>query len=283
MTRQKAFKHLVRERMAKTGERYAAARRALDTTGPSPTPEPKSIDGYRLLGGRHPEIAALRNLLANRGLALTEAQVLGIGGGLGAGYILWQFQRHASAFLTLGFTNRWQYPVERIRTTVGRVGVDVQILETGGARAARSQLDDLLDAGEPVIAFVDPQVLGLWGWPPELEGHGGTQVVVFGQAPDGSYLVDDRGRAPFHIDPDTMARARGRIPSYKNRLVRIPATGLCRWPRGPRRAPPLVVGVLWAAGLARLGSNARRRPQRQGLAAPVRKSDRPVRDAGVGR
>ena len=123
MTTDKAFKRVVRARMAKTGERYAAARRALveaprDRHHPQPTRRLVTPAGYRMRGGLHPETATLANVLANRGVVsgltgepLTEAAILGIGGGLGAGYILWEFQSHAgrrspSASGTSGSTRR---------------------------------------------------------------------------------------------------------------------------------------------------------------------------------
>src|SRR6185295_7414766 len=122
MTTDKAFKRVVRARMAKTGERYAAARRALlaggtDGLHAEPTAPAAAPSGYRMRGGLHPETATLANALANQGVVsgvtgepLTEAAILGIGGGLGAGYILWQFKRHGAPVLTLGFRNQWQYP-----------------------------------------------------------------------------------------------------------------------------------------------------------------------------
>ena len=106
MTTDKAFKRVVRARMAKTGERYAAARRTLiegaaDGHHAEPTTDAGTASGYRMRGGLHPETATLANVLANQGVVsgltgepLTEAAILGIGGGLGAGYILWEFQRH---------------------------------------------------------------------------------------------------------------------------------------------------------------------------------------------
>ncbi|HET9344401.1 MAG TPA: hypothetical protein VFO05_01765, partial [Candidatus Limnocylindrales bacterium] len=73
MTTDKAFKRVVRARMAKTGERYAAARRALvegaagghhaESTADAVTPS-----GYRMRGGLHPETATLANVLANQGV-----------------------------------------------------------------------------------------------------------------------------------------------------------------------------------------------------------------------
>jgi hypothetical protein len=237
MTADKGFKHVVRARMAKTGERYAAARRALlagAATGPDAEP---AIDlatpGYRMRGGLHPETATLTNVLANQGVVsgitgqpLTEAAILGIGGGLGAGYILWEFQRHGAPVLTLGFRNQWQYPWIPGWTgkTLERLGIEPDVHETGGAKGARTALDARLDAGVPVIAWVDPQGVGTWGLPEAMSGYGGLAVVVFGRDDDGRYLVDDRGRAPFRISPAVMAAARGRVGSYKHRIVRLRTT-----------------------------------------------------------
>ena len=231
MTRQKGFKQLVRERMARTGERYAAARRALEgaSAAPAPTPLPTHA-GWVLRGGLHPESANLASVLAARGVTspftgapLSEAQVLGIGGGLGAGYILWQWQSHATVILTVGFRNRWQYPVGWQEKALARLGIVPEMSETAGVKTATAALDRVLDAGEPAIVYVDQHGLGLWHLPDEQSGYWGTQAVVFGRTPEGRYLLDDRGSAPFEIDPETMTRARGRISSFKNRVIRVPA------------------------------------------------------------
>ena len=80
--------------------------------------------------GLHPGAATLANVLANQGIVsgltgepLTEAAILGIGGGLGAGYILWEFKGHGGRILTLGFRNQRQYPPSRAgpaRRSIGR-------------------------------------------------------------------------------------------------------------------------------------------------------------------
>src|SRR3989304_825257 len=62
MTTDKAFKRVVRARMARTGERYAAARRALlegatDGHHAEPTADATSPSGYRMRGGLPPETA----------------------------------------------------------------------------------------------------------------------------------------------------------------------------------------------------------------------------------
>ena len=236
MTTDKAFKRVVRARMAKTGERYAAARRTLiegaaDRRHAEPTADPTTPTGYRMRGGLHPETATLANVLANQGVVsgltgepLTEAAVLGIGGGLGAGYILWEFKSHDGPTLTLGFRNQWQYPAPWTSKTLDRLGIEPDLHETGGPKAAREALDARLDAGMPVIAWVDPQSLGTWGQPEALSGYSGLIVVVFGREADGSYLVDDRGRSPFRVSPAVMTATRGRIGSFKHRIVGLRTT-----------------------------------------------------------
>ena len=222
MTTHKSLKRAVRARMAKTGERYATARRALvgeTAGGATPT----------RTGGLHPETWTLTRALADAGFVsartgepLSEAMILGIGGGLGAGYILWEFKT-MGAILTLGFQNRWQYPgiPGWAGTTLERLGVDADLHETGGARGARDTLDRALDEGASVIASIDLQSIGFWGQPGELAGNCGGQVLVSGRRDAETYLIDDRGEAPLHVPAATLAAARARIGSFKHRLIRV--------------------------------------------------------------
>ena len=244
MTTDRAFKRVVRARMAKTGERYAAARRTILSSATdgrvaeraSDSDDPSTSPDYRLRGGLHPETATIANVLANQGVMsgltdqpLTEAAILGIGGGLGAGYILWEFKSRRRPILTLGFRNQWQYPSIPGWTgkTLERLGIEADLHETSGAKGARERLDGWLDEGSLVIATVDLHESGMWGVPEALSGYNGHPVVIFGRDQDGAYLVDERGRAPFRIQPDAMAAARDRIVSFKNRIVRLrPVPGM---------------------------------------------------------
>jgi Butirosin biosynthesis protein H, N-terminal/Domain of unknown function (DUF4872) len=234
MTTRKGFKRLVRARASKTGERYAAARRAIlgeaALGGPPRPDEPRPGQP-----GIHPDTASMATVLAAGGVVspvtgspLSEALLLVAGGGLGAGYILWEFRSRNGALVTLGFRNQWQYPgiPGWFGKTTERLGVPTVLHETSGARTAREALDGVLAEGSPVIATVDQQELGLWGLPPELSGYGGYPVVVTGRTGDDAYLVDDRGTAPFVVPAAVMAAARGRSPSYRHRLIELrPAPG----------------------------------------------------------
>ncbi len=220
MTRQRQLKSLIRSRMERTGEKYMGARRHVLNAIPS--------SEYELRGGLEPEAAAIAGAFANRGISdpdtgepISEALVLGVGGGLGAGYILWEFgavKGGPRRVVTLGFRNQWQYPDRWAKKVCQRLGVDVKVHETSGPVKAMKQLDDALAAGVPAVAFVSPADLPYWHLPAEQSGFWGHQITVYGKEGD-RYLIDDRNNGRLTIGADDLASARARIPSYKNRLV----------------------------------------------------------------
>ncbi|MGY1615478.1 BtrH N-terminal domain-containing protein [Geodermatophilus sp. SYSU D00691] len=217
MTVAKQLKARVRARMARTGERYAVARaHVVGTADHGPV-----VDrGWALRGGTDPGTAALTNVLAHRGVTgpdgpLTEPLLVVAGGGLGAGYILWEFAHDDSRVVTLGFTHSWQYFDRRLATTVDRLGLDVAWSRTGGTAAAAQALASALAAGDPAIIWPDRFHVGYWNLPPFLDGHGGHPVVAYAVA--GSRVhVDDRTLAPLTVAVDDLHRARARVGSYRN-------------------------------------------------------------------
>jgi len=220
MTRQKHLKERVRARMAKTGESYTAARRRVVAAHPAAQ---NKTSGHTLRGGTHPDTAALANTLANAGVTaggkqVSEEVILGIGGGLGAGYILWQFTGH-HPIVTLGFRNQWQYPERWLVKTCSRLGIEATVCETSGhVTALRTLRQALSKDGPRPLVWIDAQEIGYWHFPERLSGRGGYPVVVTEER-DGRFFIDDRNSAPLSIDEETMRAARGRVTSYRNRLV----------------------------------------------------------------
>jgi hypothetical protein len=219
MTARKHLKQLVRERMRKTGEAYTVARRHVADPDPS----------WEFRGGIDGDAAAFANVLAHLGVVaphtgepLTEAMVLGVGGGLGAGYILWELPSHPvrSRVLTLGFRRLWQYPDRWARQTAERLGLRAELHETGSAKVAAETLDAQLDQGLPAIAWVDPYTLGHRGLPEWFDGYGGPPVIVYERTGD-SYAIDDRSTCRVTVSGLRLASARARVGSYRHRLITI--------------------------------------------------------------
>jgi len=220
MTSDKRRKARIRARMARTGERYMTARRHVIGA----TDTPIRTLGYALRGGLHPDAAVVANVLANGGVTgpdgtpLTEAMVFGVMGGLGAGYILWEFQHDDSRVVTLGFRSQAQYFDRGVRTALDRLGVPHQERTTSGARTAAGHLDAQLETGRPAIVWPDRHIIGYWQLPASLDGHGGHPVVVVGADHDLVHL-DDRTHAVLTVSRDVLDRARDRVGSYRNTLV----------------------------------------------------------------
>lgn len=210
MTSKKQLKARIRARMAKTGESYTTARNHVLGRA-----ETHTDAGWRFAGGRHPSSAAITAVLVNQGAEVSEPLVFLAGGGIGAGYILWEFKHGDFRHVTLGFRNQWQYHDRWMAKTLGRLGVPYEEHRTAGARGASERLAAELDAGRPCVILPDRYHLGYWHLPSSFDGHGGGPVVAYRRDEDGVYL-DDRGQAPIRVPRERLDAARARVSSYKN-------------------------------------------------------------------
>jgi Butirosin biosynthesis protein H, N-terminal/Domain of unknown function (DUF4872) len=214
MTARKHLKQLVRDRMRRTGERYTVARRHVVAAAEDTS--------WEFRGGLDGETAAFANVLANLGVEprLSEAMVLGVGGGLGAGYILWEFEARGYPVLTLGFRRLWQYPARWATETAERLELHADIHETGGAKGAAAALDAQLERGLPAIAWIDTCTLGHRFEPESRDGFGGPPLIVYAREGD-RYAIDDRSLAKLIVPAERLAAARARVGSYEHRLITI--------------------------------------------------------------
>ena len=226
VTSQKQLKARIRVRMAATGERYSAARAHLVGAGADKDHSATVVDtGWTLRGGSDPDASALANLLANAGVVgpdgqLSEEVILLVTGGLGAGYILWEFKHDDSRIVTLGFTNSAQYFDRRLSAAVTRLGLHADWSRTSGAVGAAAELRRELGAGQPVVIWPDRYPIGYWQLPAWLDGHGGHPVIAYAEQ-DGQIHIDDRTLAPLTIPGEDVDRARARVGSYRNAMLAV--------------------------------------------------------------
>lgn len=211
--------------MATTGERYAAARAHLVGTGGDHDDFRSVVDtGWTLRGGSDPDAAALANILANSRVVgpegpLSEELIFLVAGGLGAGYILWEFQQDDSRIVTLGFTHLAQYLDRRLSAAVRRLGVQADWSRTSGAVGAAAELRRELAAGQPVVVWPDRYQIGYWQLP-AFDGHGGHPVIAYAER-DGRIHLDDRTLAPLTVAGEDVDRARARVGSYRNAMLAV--------------------------------------------------------------
>jgi hypothetical protein len=189
------------------------------------------IQSYRRFGGTHPETAALTNVLAARrivaphtGQPFSEAMIFGIGGGLGMGYILWEFQEHRgqhdARVLVLAFQNQWQYSDRYIEGICQRLRLRFRTSTTGSPTRASQALQETISASEPAVVWVDGASLPYLQLPDAMRGHYAHLVAVCGTTA-AHLLIDDLAHEPFAVSAEVFAEARARIPSFRHRLIAV--------------------------------------------------------------
>jgi len=225
MTRQKNLKRLVRERMQKTGERYAAARRQVIAHA---TQTPMDGAARWHLPGNIPATTALRVMLAaagihdpNSGEPLSEAMLFGIAGGIGAGVFAFHYEEEEFSSFFVAGRHLWDDDLAYLQGAIERFGLRPLVSESSGKRKASSNLLEALRSGAPAIAWVDAATLPHRAIPKSLQG-GGYHVVTVYAADDNKVLIGDLTDHPIEVPADVFADARARIKKFKNRVMSMP-------------------------------------------------------------
>ncbi len=233
MTTQSDFKARVRERMSRTGERYAAARAVLIAQAlprpPAPTTHVQLLPGYERVGGIHAESAALANVLRQAGVVaphtgrpFEESFLFGLAGGIGFMYFAFEY---ANTLPMLTVTLRSDsYPDAFVRRGLERSGATLEWHETGSATVAARHLDQALAAGQAPICVTDLCSLPWYGMPIEYRGFTPHYVAVCGRS-DGMVALDDRAALPLLIDERAFAEARASVRKGRHRLVTVASAG----------------------------------------------------------
>jgi len=224
MTKQKHLKRRVRQRMLKTGESYVSARRnVLRQASPS---EPGPSRGPHF-PGKIPAATALRALLAHRGVRdphtghpFSEAMVFGMAGGIGAGVFAFRYEKEDFSSFFVAGRHLWADDLSYLQHAAGRFGADTHVHEATGAKKGLLQLQELLQTGGPVIAWVDMANLPYRGMPEFWSGGGYHVIVVYEvDMAQGQASVGDLADSPITVSLEELAVARARIGKQKHRLL----------------------------------------------------------------
>ena len=252
MTRQKHLKQLVRARMAKTGERYATARRHVvrESAAAAPTSHASHFTG------NVPATTALRILLTAAGVypphskqPFTEAMLFGVAGGIGIGMFSFLYEKANFASFYVAGRNDWADDVRYLTRAAERLGARASIAE-GVKPSARAIAAVLADA-QPCIVWLDAAALPYKAMPAMLSGMASHLVVLYAiDAPAGSARIGDLSDEPIEIPADVLASARARIKKDKNRVMTLKAGA------GVPALPTLIHAGLEACRDGLLGANA---------------------------
>ena len=241
MTEHKHFKQLVRARMKKTGERYAAARRHV-LAGEDVRPSTGATGAQFHLPGVVPGATAFRILLSAAGIhepsskrPFSEAMAFGLAGGIGIGVFSFLYEKANFASFFVGGRHLWHDHLAYLKQGCERVGASVVVKESSGAAPAARQLREMLADGKPCVAWVEMGLLPHRKLPAAMLGGGYYLVTVY-EVDDArkSALIGDLADEPISIPLADLAVARARIKKDKHRLLSIGTT---------ERTPPLAALV----------------------------------------
>ena len=180
------------------------------------------LTGYKEYGGDHWELGPLRNALAYQGLRMphtgqapSEALLLGISGGIVAGYFIFQYKGYPPTFNFLTVNS-----FDPMTNVLERLEIDVLNLRTNSAEKARKNLIQALDRGDAPLVWAEVTSLG-YGDMKESEDNWFVMpllVTRYDESTDEASIVD-RSRVPIHISAQALDRARQRIKKERQRLM----------------------------------------------------------------
>jgi hypothetical protein len=227
MTSHKHLKQLVRTRMQKTGERYAAARRHVIG---QVAPDGDDTTTLPHLPGNIPATVALRVLLTHAGVRaphtgepFSESMLFGIAGGIGVGVFSFRYEHEDISTLFLAGRHWWHDDEAYLRAGFERFGIAAKVEETGSAKAAEQQLRAATERGDPAVAWVDMALLPHRAMPAMWQGSGYHVVPVYRVDDDGTALIGDLSDEPIPIGLPDLAAARARIKKQRHRLLTLAA------------------------------------------------------------
>ena len=152
--------------------------------------------------------------------AISEAMLFGIGGGIGCGVFQFVYEKNDFSSFYLAGRCHWDDSLAWYQGVARRLGLECEVFESGGKRAAAKTLGEWLARGRPVIAWVDAGSLTYRGLGGFLEGGGYHTLSVYGEA-DGGFWLGDLAPDPVRIEAAMLADARARIRKHRNRLLQF--------------------------------------------------------------
>jgi hypothetical protein len=182
--------------------------------------------------GAHFETVNVRNLLRAAGVEATEAMCLGIGGGIAAGY---QFCPSVQGYVALACSGVQLIPRVKMMTTNGawyrdtfeRLGLEMDVRESTGKKAAQKNLLEGLEGGGPVVAWTTPMGLATTvNWTVTC-----GMYTVLVHAVNGDSVVYSDHVSVREMDLEEFTAARARVCSLKNRTmtVKVNSPGEKQW------------------------------------------------------
>lgn len=166
----------------------------------------------------------LKNVLAYQGAKAphtnqpyTEALLMGINGGICAGYFSFEYEGYPPH---LHFLTRYLF-TEEPGTVFERLAIPMQVQQTPNPQKAAANVVGALAEGKPAIVWADGARLPYNNYPTGDDFWNVMPMVVYGYEVGGSVQIADRACVPLSASEEDLIAARARIAKTRNRMMMI--------------------------------------------------------------
>lgn len=191
------------------------------------------LEDYHQFEGLMWDISPIGNVLDYQGVTaphtgkpLSEAMLMGIGGGIVAGYFTFEYSG-LDPWLHFLTRNTFE-PMEKI---IDRLGIPTQVKQTDNPEKGVKNLTDALEAGKPAIVWADIFSFDYSNMPGGTGEYMMMPLVVYGYDAEANTVhIADRAHVPLKATTDTLAAARARVKKDKHRVMTLEEPDISKLP-----------------------------------------------------
>ncbi|MCC6613687.1 MAG: DUF4872 domain-containing protein [Anaerolineae bacterium] len=186
----------------------------------------KQFDGLAWATGYLTNALAYQGVTApHTGQPYSEALLMGISGGIAAGYFAFEYEGYDPH---LHFLTRYPFNEEPV-AAFERLAIPTEPRTTTDPQKGVANVIDALVAGKPAIVWLD--VISLLMGAEQEDLWLVMPVLVYGyDAQAGTVHIADRARVPIVVDAERFAAARARLSKTRQRMMTIGAPDPDRLP-----------------------------------------------------
>ena len=214
-----------------------------------------TLTNYQQFDGLPWATGYLKNALAYQGVTAphtgqpySEALLMGINGGLCAGYFSFEYTGHLPH---LHFLTRYLYD-EEPGAVFERLAIPIQTQQTTNPTKAAANVIGALAQGKPAIVWADIMTLP-YNNQPIGAGWFVMPLLVYGYQVGGSVQLADRARVPLTVSEELFAAARARLGKTRHRMMTISAPNADKLPDAVRGGIQSCIEIF--SGKSPVGSN----------------------------
>ncbi|MBL8130501.1 MAG: DUF4872 domain-containing protein [Anaerolineae bacterium] len=191
-----------------------------------------TLKDYRQFEGLHWATGYITNALAYQGITAphtgkpySEAMIMGINGGICAGYFSFHYEGYDPQVELLTY-----YPFnENLKAVYDRLNIPTDIRQTDNPTKATANIVSALARGVPALVWADMFTLSYTVDRPYADAQMVTPVLVFSHE-GGRVLIADRARAPLEVTAANLLAAQQVVKKAKHRVMTLGAPDAARLP-----------------------------------------------------